>query len=75
MTKPKAKIQAAPKPHVEIKDTMFTGVYWDPSAVHALQTVADAMLEQAMATRAIIEVFKAQNVTVECMLKVEQPKE
>lgn len=60
----------------------FYGVKWDGKAVESVIVVAEALRENAKAIEAnaksiqsLIEVFKAQNVEIQCLLKVEHNKE
>lgn len=54
----------------EIRDCNFYGVKWEASAVKAVQTIADSLLEQARACTNLIEVFRASNVQIDAMVKI-----
>jgi hypothetical protein len=63
----KAKSQAT----TTVQNCQFYGVKWDAAATEAVQTVADGLLANAKALDKLIDVFKAQHVEIECMLKVQ----
>ncbi len=60
---------------VTISNNTFTGVQWDEKATAAVQIVAEGLLVNAQALRNLTEVFHAQNITIECMLKVNTSEE
>ena len=47
-----------------IKNCEFYGVKWDDKAIEAVNNIAKSILN-------LTELFKAQNITIETMLKVE----
>ena len=61
-------------PRVEIVGNSFTAVQWDAKAVAAIQTVADALLAQAHATKSLIDVFTSQNIEIKTMLHIDLPR-
>lgn len=67
MTKKKAaKVQ--PTNHIEA--CTFTGVHWDATAVQAIQTIADGLVQNAKGLTALAELLKSQNVNIEAMVKL-----
>jgi len=50
-----------------ISNNLFQGVVWDGQAIEAINNVAKALLN-------LTEVFKSQNIQIEALLKVENPK-
>ena len=50
-----------------ISNNSFTGVQWDGQAIEAVNTVALALLN-------LTELFKAQHIVIEALLKVETGK-
>ena len=65
-------LKPPPKATTTIKDCQFYGVKWDSTAVEVVQTVADGLLTNAKALDKLIDVFKAQHVQIECMIKVQE---
>lgn len=57
-----------------IENSQFYGVRWDAQAIAAVQTVADGLVANAQALGKLAEVFKAQNINIECLVKVEGGK-
>lgn len=53
-----------------VQNSQFYGVHWDAKAVSAIQTVADGLVKNAEGLKALAEVFRSQNITVECLLKI-----
>lgn len=51
---------------MSINNCNFEAVVWDKKAVESIQTVAQALLN-------LTELFKTTNVTIECLLKLENP--
>jgi hypothetical protein len=64
-------MKAKSKATTTIKDCQFYGVKWDSTAVEVVQTVADGLLANAKALDKLIDVFKAQHVQIECLIKVQ----
>jgi len=52
---------------VVIQNNTFTGVKWDGEAIESINIVARALLN-------LTEIFKSQEIHIEAMLKVENPK-
>jgi len=50
----------------EISNNVFEGVHWDAEAIRTVQTVAEALLN-------LTRLFSTQNVTIEALLRVNQP--
>ena len=51
-----------------IKDCVFTGVKENPNSIEVVTLVAKALLN-------FTELFRAQNIQIECLLKVMNPTE
>ncbi len=51
---------------MSISNSTFTGVKWDGEAIEAVNIVARALSNMT-------ELFKSQNIAIECLLKIEQP--
>jgi hypothetical protein len=68
------KVKKSPTSPLTVSGCDFYGVKWDAQAVAAIQTVADGLVANAQALGALAEVFKSQNINIECLLKVEQDK-
>jgi hypothetical protein len=52
-----------------IQNSIFCGVHWDGQAIEAVNNTAKALLN-------LTELFKAQNIHIDCLLRVgETPKE
>ena len=47
-----------------VQNCVFTGVKWDEQAIEGVNTVAKALLN-------LTELYKSQNIEIDCMLKVE----
>jgi len=52
---------------ITIANNTFVGVQWDAQAIEAINTVALGLLN-------LTEIFKAQNINIEAMVKVEGGK-
>jgi len=65
----KSKKPAAPS-GTTVTNSQFYGVHWDAKSVEAIQTVADGLVANAQALGALAQVFKSQNIRVECLLKI-----
>lgn len=74
MTKKKPTPTQSIDNSTRISDSTFTGVHWDSTAVSAIQTVADGLLENAKALGELATVFRSQNIQIECFLKIEPKK-
>tara|TARA_R110002126_G_scaffold273647_1_gene418242 strand:- start:456 stop:659 length:204 start_codon:yes stop_codon:yes gene_type:complete len=59
-----------PEPSNTISNCQFYGVKWDAQAVSAIQTVAEGLVANAQALGKLAELFKSQNINIECLLKV-----
>ena len=55
-----------------IQNNEFVGVKFTEPASQAIQTLAEALLENARAIGRLADVFKANNITVESLLKLER---
>ena len=66
------KAKSKPQPVTTVQDCQFYGVKWDAQAVSAIQTVADGLVANAQALGKLAEVFKSQNINVECLMKIEE---
>ena len=60
-------------PGATIENCSFYGVKWDGPAIASVQTIATALQENAKALGVLANIFRAANVTIETMLKVESP--
>jgi hypothetical protein len=69
-----AKTAKSAEPTTRIENSEFYGVRWDAQAVSAIQTVADGLLANAQALGKLAEVFKSQNINIECLIKIEGNK-
>jgi len=47
-----------------VTNSNFVGVQWDGKSIEVLQTVAQGLLN-------LTEVFKSQNISIECLLKIQ----
>jgi len=47
-----------------VTNSNFVGVQWDGKSVEVLQTVAQGLLN-------LTEVFKSQNISIKCLLKIQ----
>ena len=54
----------------QIQDCQFYGVKWDATAVQAIQTIAEGLVENAKGLGALAAVLKSQNVQIDCLIKV-----
>jgi len=63
-------MKAKEKPSVTISNNTFTGVHWDKQAVEAVKMVAEALIINSKAIVNMTNLFHAQNITIESMLKV-----
>jgi hypothetical protein len=63
-------MKAKPQAPTTVQNCQFYGVKWDAAATEAVQTVADGLLANAKAFDKLIDVFKSQNVQIDCMLKI-----
>ena len=64
--KPKKQAQ----PTTVFSGNQIYGVKWDAQAVEALQTAAEGLLVNARAFEKMMDVFKAQHIEIECLVKV-----
>jgi len=71
-------IKTVPAAGAMISDCNFTGINWDAKAVSAVQTLADGLLANAKANREnaeamgkLVSVFRAQQIDIECLIKLE----
>lgn len=55
-----------------VSNCNFVAVQWDAQAIATIQTVADGLLETAKAFHSLVGVFKAQNVQIEAMIRLEE---
>lgn len=65
-----AKKKAAADNSTTVQNCVFQGVVWDAKAVATIQTVADGFLETSKGLSKLVDVFKAQNITIDAMLKI-----
>jgi hypothetical protein len=63
-------MKTKPPAQTTLKDCQFYGVKWDAAATEAVQTVAEGLLANAKALDKLADVFKAQNIQIECMVKI-----
>ncbi len=64
----------ANKPPISISNNTFTGVHWDAQAVGAVNNVALGLRTNAEALLKLAELFHAQDIRIECLLKVQGPQ-
>lgn len=50
-----------------ISGNVFNGVHWDAKATEAVNNVSRSLLN-------LTELFKSQNITIDAILKIEQPE-
>lgn len=70
--KPKAAAKpegTSPTPHI-ITNCVFTGVQWDATAVKAVQTVAEGLVQNAKGLKTLAKLFEGQSITMEALLKI-----
>jgi hypothetical protein len=63
-------MKAKDKPPVNISNNTFTGVHWDKEATEAVNMIAEALVINAKALVNMSNLFHAQNINIETMLKV-----
>lgn len=70
-----AKIKAKSPPKQgggnTIANCMLVGVQYDATAVVAISTIADGLVENAKALGKLAEVLRASNVHIESMIKID----
>jgi hypothetical protein len=54
-----------------VKNCTLIGVNWDKAALDVVSLVAQGLLENASALKAMAQLFNSQHVDIECLLKVE----
>lgn len=55
---------------MDIKDNTFIGAKYDAKAMDTVNTIAEALFQNALALGHLAKVLVASNVTIEAMLKV-----
>ena len=71
MKKTKKKTTKKPTVGTAIKDVTCIGVQWDATAVGAVQTIADGLVENARALGKLAEVLKSSHVKIDSMIRVD----
>lgn len=59
------------QPGSTIKDCQFYGVKFDENAVKSVNLIAEGLLENAKALSKLADIFKASNITVDAMIRIE----
>jgi hypothetical protein len=67
MTKKKTQKKTA---NITVKDCNFAGVTYDAKACEAIQVVAEGLRANAQGLATLAQVFTAQKVQIDCLLKL-----
>ena len=61
------KLNSKTIPQNNVENCVFTGVKWDKEALESVNNVSKALLN-------LTELYKSQNINIECLLKAEIKK-